>query len=573
MIVQRGPAFFTLLCLLAAGAIQAVSYAPGPLPAWLLGPVQIITMAFLVACVWRSENSRQAFWRAWIYGLGGFVVGLYWLTISMHHYGGMPLGMAVIALVFLSAYLAIFPGMAACVARTVNKHSHAPLAHVLAWASAWTLGEWLRSTLFTGFPWMAIGYAHVDGWLASWASIFGVYGVHFIAAFIAACLAMLFSPKHFQHHRLQRVVTAMVGVLFCVAGISIKHIEWSSPVGQALNVRIVQGNVEQGAKFLTSQVMPSIRHHLQLARLPGHHARSSNLSAPNSPPAREGSSQRTSPSVMPFTPIGESPGETVGGKNRTHLILLPETVIPVFQYQLDPSVWEAWKQLAAHTDSVIMMGAPLHDRASHAYTNSVIRMDPASDAIPSAAPQPGQRYDKHHLVPFGEFIPWGFRWFVNMMAIPLGDFDRGAKQQQPFQVADQRVAPNICYEDVFGEELLPALRPGPGGQPGATILANFSNLGWFGDTWALRQHWQMARVRAIETARPMLRATNTGISGAIGVHGETLGQLPSARSGVLDLSIQGRDGLTPYTRAGNLPILLICLATLAWCLIRARRSG
>ena len=530
-------------------------------------------MSFLVSCVWRSETMRQTFWGAWMYGLGGFVVGLYWLTISMHQYGGMPLGMAVIALVLLSAYLAIFPGMAACVARIASKQSHAPLAHVLAWASAWTLGEWLRSTLFTGFPWMAIGYAHVDGWLASWASVFGVYGVHFIAAFVAACVAMLFWPKHFHHRRLQSVVTAMIGVMFCVAGIGIQQIEWSSPVGQALNVRIVQGNVEQGTKFLASQVMPSIRHHLKLAGMPSHHAQRPESSAPHSQPGLEGTSQTTSPIVPPSTPIGDPPGEPLDGKNRKQLILLPETVIPVFQYQLDPSVWQAWKHLASNTDSVIMMGAPLHDRTSQSYTNSVIRMDRKSDTIPSAAHQPGQRYDKHHLVPFGEFIPWGFRWFVNMMSIPLGDFDRGAKHQQPFQVADQHVAPNICYEDVFGEELLPAVRPGPEGQPGATILANFSNLGWFGDTWALRQHWQMARVRAIETARPMLRATNTGISGAIGVHGETIGQLPSARSGVLDLRIQGQNGLTPYTRAGNLPILLICLATLAFCLIRARRPA
>lgn len=530
--MQRGPASFTALGLLVAGTIQALTYAPGPLPAWLLGATQILTMACLVAAVWRSESMRQAFWRAWIYGLGGFVVGLYWLTISMHHYGGMPLAMAVIALVMLSAYLAIFPGIAACISRLSTQIRHAPLAYALAWASAWTLGEWLRSTLFTGFPWMAIGYAHVDNWLSSWASIFGVFGVHFVAAFLAACLAVLFSPKQFRHRHLQSFVTAMIGVALCVAGLGIKHIEWSEPVGEALHVRIVQGNVEQGTKFLSSQVIPSIRHHLQLAQSSSH--------------------------------VGEK---------QTQLILLPETVIPVFQYQLDPAIWQAWKQLAVNTNSVIMMGAPLHDRASQSYTNSVIRMDQASDPVPSSAPQPGQRYDKHHLVPFGEFIPWGFRWFVNMMAIPLGDFDRGPKQQQAFQVADQRVAPNICYEDVFGEELLPSLHPGPDGQPGATVLANFSNLGWFGDTWALRQHWQMARMRAIETARPMLRATNTGISGAIGVHGEPLGQLPSGRSGVLDLRIQGHDGMTPYARAGNLPILLLCIMILAICRIPKRHVG
>jgi len=546
--VQRALFSLAAFGLLIAGCIQALTYAPGPLPSWLLGPIQIITMAYLVACVWRAKTASQAFWFAWTYGLGGFVVGLYWLTISMHHYGGMPLALAVVALIFLSFYLAIFPGLSAWLVRVANKNDRTPIACALAWASAWTVGEWLRSTLFTGFPWMAIGYAHVDNWLASWASIFGVYGVHFIAAFIAASVAILLSPKQFQSRRLQSFITAMIGVALCVAGIGIKHIEWSTPVGQPLIVRIVQGNVEQGTKFLASQVIPSIRHHLQLAQ----------------------SSLREDTATQH---LDRNPPSTSSGSRQPQLILLPETVIPVFQYQLDPSVWHAWRQLATNTGSVIMMGVPLRDRTTQTHTNSVIRMDRASDLVPASAPRPGHRYDKHHLVPFGEFIPWGFRWFVNMMAIPLGDFDRGAKQQQPFQVADQRVAPNICYEDVFGEELIPALHTGPDGQPGATILANFSNLGWFGDTWALRQHWQMARMRAIETARPMLRATNTGISGAIGVHGESLGQLPSARSGVLDLRIQGREGLTPYARAGNIPILLICLLTITLCWIRSRRSA
>jgi apolipoprotein N-acyltransferase len=141
----------------------------------------------------------------------------------------------------------------------------------------------------------------------------------------------------------------------------------------------------------------------------------------------------------------------------------------------------------------------------------------------------------------------------------MGDFNRGAAHQLPFAVGDQYIAPNICYEDVFGEELLPALDVGhlAGAQQGATILANFSNLGWFGESWALRQHWQMARMRSLETSRPMLRATNTGMTGAIDQQGNTLASLPPHRAAVLDLSVQGQRGLTPYSSMGNLPILLL----------------
>ena len=152
------------------------------------------------------------------------------------------------------------------------------------------------------------------------------------------------------------------------------------------------------------------------------------------------------------------------------------------------------------------------------------------------------------------------------MSIPLGDFSRGNTLQPNFAIADQRIAANICYEDIFGEELLPALRQ----DRSASILANFSNLGWFGDSFALRQHWQMARLRALETSRPMLRATNTGTTGAIDEKGRALALLPANRPGVLDVTIQGQQGLTPFTRTGNLPILLLSLLILLNALYRHR---
>jgi apolipoprotein N-acyltransferase len=188
-------------------------------------------------------------------------------------------------------------------------------------------------------------------------------------------------------------------------------------------------------------------------------------------------------------------------------------------------------------------------------TNSVILLDPQVAA--GAAPAP--RYDKRHLVPFGEFVPWGFRWFVDLMTIPLGDFGRGSPDQPPFAVGGQRVAFNICYEDVFGEELLPALTR----EDGATILANISNIAWFGDSHALPQHLQIARMRTLETARPMIRATNTGMTAAIDFDGRLLAALPPYQLGALSVTVQGRSGLTPYSRTGNWPVAALCLLVLA----------
>jgi len=212
-----------------------------------------------------------------------------------------------------------------------------------------------------------------------------------------------------------------------------------------------------------------------------------------------------------------------------------------------------------------LMGVPLYDAATGQYTNSVISVKPGEAWQRLAAGDPNHRYDKQHLVPFGEFVPWGFRWFVDLMQIPLGDFTRGRTDQSSFAVNQQRVAANICYEDVFGHELLPAVRQG------ATILANFSNLGWFGDSVALRQHWQMARFRAIETQRPMLRSTNTGMTGAINEFGQTIAILPAMVAGYVDVQIQGRAGLTPYVRWGDYPFVLLACGILILALFGRRR--
>src|SRR5690606_38953724 len=216
-----------------------------------------------------------------------------------------------------------------------------------------------------------------------------------------------------------------------------------------LQVRLVQGNVEQSQKFDPALMETGLRRHLELASLPA--------------PAAD-------------------------------LIILPETVLPVFQDQLDPRVWQAWRTVAARSRAVIAMGVPLRaagaDGKVH-YTNSVIGFDRDTPLEQLRTGTTALRYDKRHLVPWGEYVPPGFRWFVDMLDIPLGDFDRGERRQAPFAVGGQYVAFNICYEDLFGIELLPALRPGPQGEPGATILANVSNLGWFGNTWALRQHLQI----------------------------------------------------------------------------------
>lgn len=521
------------------GVIYAASFAPGPIDEAALAWLQFLVLAGLVHLIWSAQSFKQSLWTGFVFGWSSFCVGLYWLTISMHVYGQMPLILAILALVLFAAYLALFPALAAGlthwlkVSPRASQDALSPLAIMVQtsiWASAWTIAEWLRGTLFTGFPWLNTAYGQTSGWLAGWSTVGGAYGTTFVTAWICGAVAATLSAEARQNKIAftpKRGLAVVMAIVLVFIGASLRQTAFTEPQGESLTVRLVQGNIDQGAKFDDASFTEAIEHHLGLA---GHRPE-----------------QPDQPAVTP------------------ELILLPETVVNRFAHQVQANIWQQWSSLADRDNATILLGVPLLEAHTRQYTNSVIAVKPNDAWQRLAAGTPNHRYDKQHLVPFGEFVPWGFRWFVDLMNIPLGDFTRGRVDQPLFAVHQQRIAANICYEDVFGHELLPAVRQG------ATILANFSNLGWFGDSVALRQHWQMARFRAIETQRPMLRTTNTGMTGAIDEFGQPIALLPAMVAGYVDVQIQGRQGLTPYVRWGDYPFLLLACGILILALFGRRR--
>src|SRR5690606_34663452 len=294
-------------------------------------------------------------------------------------------------------------------------------------------------------------------------------------------------------------------------GLALKTVAWTSPHGAPISVRLLQGNVPQEMKFDRGQTQLTLNQYEDMIR-----------AAP------------------------------------ADLIATPETALPLLLHQLPSDYLPRLADYAQTTRSHIALGVPVSD-GPYAYANSVIGIAPA----PANSPTSLYRYDKHHLVPFGEFIPPGFRWFVNMMHIPLGDFTRGSDTPAPFAVQDQWVLPNICYEDLFGAEIASQLRAShTGATPEASLLLNISNIAWFGDSIAVPQHLQISQLRALETGRPMLRATNTGATAIIDPHGIVSAQLPSFTTGVLTASVQGYRGVTPYIRFGNSLIVGFALALL-----------
>lgn len=494
-----------LLLSLLAGAVTVFAFAP--FGGW---PVQIAALGLLFLLALGASSARTAFLLGWAFGTASITASTHWLYVSMHDYGGMPAFMAALAVLLLAAGLGLLYGIALGLARRIAGSLSAPLALMLLMPACWMLADWTRNWIFTGFPWIATGYAHNISPLAGYAPLVGVFGVGFLACVIAGCVATMVQLR--QLHR-----TALV-LLIAVPGLgsALGTLHWTTPLGQAISVRLLQGNVPQEMKFDAAQLDASLRLYRDLIT-----------------------------------------------ERRADLIATPETAVPMLASRLPAGYLEQLESFAKGQDSRLLIGIPW-STAPGIYFNSVLGL--GGDAA--------YRYDKHHLVPFGEFIPTGFRWFVDMMQMPLGDFGRGDLQQPAFRVKDQWVLPNVCYEDIFGEEIAAQLAAAADrGAPVPSLLLNVSNIAWFGNTIALPQHLQASQMRSLELGRPMLRATNTGATAVIDERGRVMAQLVPFTRGTLEAQVQGRQGLTPYARMGNGVPVGLGVAAVALLWLRARQVG
>jgi apolipoprotein N-acyltransferase len=511
----KAPPLLALLALLAValGALQTLAYVHTW--AW---PLPLLTLAALVVLLNASSPRRSAV-LFWCYGVGWLTAGVWWLFISMHHYGGLPAPLAAAAVLALAAALSLYLAVAGW---AYTRWRAGRVQGVLLFAALWLLAELARGVLFTGFPWVALGYALVDSPFAGLAPWLGVYGMGAVAA-AAAAAAAAYAPL-VRHQGLRAVrAPAAVGVVFVLGLAGLRQLDFTHSTG-SLQVSLLQTGVQQDHKF-SPEHLPELLAWLSRQLLAA------------------------------LVPSDNGPA--------ADLVLAPETAVPLLPNQLQeaaPGYWAALHTNFTAAGRVALVGLPLGSFEA-GYTNSVA-------ALGVATPY---RYDKLHLVPFGEFIPTGFRWFTELMNIPLGDFARGVPNPPSLPVRGQRVAPNICYEDLFGEELA---RRFIDADLAPTVLANISNIGWFGDTWAIPQHLNISRMRTLELQRPMLRATNTGATASIDHRGRVFALLATQKPGVLTGTVQGRAGTTPFAwwaaRAGLWPLFTLALVAVVLCARRKR---
>ena len=481
-------------------------------------PIPVLSLAVLFALWLCAASPRAAAWRGFYFGLGLFTAGVSWIYVALHDYGDMPMPLALPATFLFSAFLALFTALAGYA--QARFPASKGLRAILVMPAVWVSVEWLRGMIFTGFPWLTLGYAHSGSPLAGYAPLFGVYGVSLVAALSAGllayvattlprgirskCLVLGSFTKNSRGVRISFLTLAMLWA----GGAALRTIAWTQPYGKPFSVALIQGNIAQNLKFNEDALVGTLEKYRRLVL-----------------------------------------------ETNARLILLPETALPLLRQEVPQNLVGQLREHAQQNRGDVLVGS--FDRDSGGYYNSVFSLGADKE----------QHYHKQHLVVFGEFIPLRplLGWLINdVLDIPMGDLARGDKVQPPLDVAGQHVAVNICYEDAFGEEIIRSV-------PQATLLANFTNDAWYGHTFAAAQHNQISQMRAIESGRMMLRATNTGVTSIIGVDGKVLRQLPQHVEAVLQGMAQGYRGLTPYARWGNAAVLLLIILMLlaAW----SQRNG
>lgn len=444
-----------------------------------------------------NRQLSGAYW----FGLVAYTTQFYWVHTALHDVSGLPNLYAIPLTLLLPAYLALYPLLAVWAWRKFSLPRIWSIGVVLP--ILWTLSEFARERILTGFGWGALGYSQIADYspLAGFAPLGGIHLVTLVTALCGAWLVLIVDNRIFR----QRIVFIVLLTAILISGHIAKQTDFTKKIGKPIQVALIQGNIAQGIKFDSEQILPTMATYYRLI------------------------SQTDAPIVM-----------------------LPETAVPIFLQDI-PYGWIApFAELAQRKNQSIAFGVAQYTADRQGYLNAVTLLEHLNQG------EQAPFYAKNHLVPFGEYkpLPTLTTPLYRMMNMPLSDFQRGGNRQQPLNMHNQKVAFNICYEDGFGDELIPSAAQ-------STFLANASNMAWYGRSNAMYQQLQQSQARSLELGRYSARATNTGVTAIVDNKGHITAQAPTDTATTLSGSIQGYTGETPYMKLGSSYPLILLLATIA----------
>ncbi|MCL1073728.1 apolipoprotein N-acyltransferase [Shewanella dokdonensis] len=500
--IRQSPWLNAVLAFVA-GAATSLSFAPYDL--WPIYPLALALVLWL-SC---REQPKRAFYLWLSFGFGSFAFGISWVHVSIYQYGGMPLPVSMLLMALLALYLALYPALAGAL--------WAKLASRWAWhwnalalfPALWVLTEWLRGWMLTGFPWLWAGYSQSSGPLQPLAAYIGTLGISLLLAMFAGSLVLLLRRRWIS-----------LPILMALMALAV----WQAPrhngierTGQTVSVALVQGNIPQSMKWDPNALWPTLLKYMDLSR-----------------------------------PHFDK-----------DIIIWPEAAIPAPESMVEPFLDNANK-VANLNDTAIISGIVSLDQSD--FYNSLIVLGNAHQHQQTAGDYQvngSNQYRKHHLLPIGEFVPFEslLRPLAPLFNLPMSSFSRGAYVQPNLQAGGFRLAPAICYEIAFPEQLRDNVTAD------TQLLLTVSNDAWFGASNGPLQHLEIAQMRAAELGRPLLRDTNNGVTAIVDEHGNISAKLPQFQDGVLTANVALVSGITPFAKWGQWPVLIFSLLLLLFSLL------
>lgn len=490
------PTPLALLIAIISGALITLSFAP-----FNLWPITLLSLT-VFALLLKEQSLKQVLWRSLAFGVGFYAAGIHWIYVSIHNFGGAaPLFAAVLVFIFACFMATVFALPFYLYGRWFAYHR---LALLIALPCCWLLGEWLRTWLLTGFPWLALGYAHLDTWLAGWAPIGGVISIGFILVVTAGLIAeLIWHSKTISAHKPLLVSATAATLVLWLGGAALTTVTWAEPETTPITIGMVQPNLDQSTKLTFNE-------------------ESTNAAL----------DQLRDLSADLWT---------------NDWVVWPEAAIPTtLTYQDALPFLEEMNRNAAATDAALFTGVIYEDRANQKYYNSVVGL--------------GQGYGFYHkrrLVPFGEYVPLEdqLRGLIEFFNLPTSFIHLGPQDQHGLIAKGVRITPAICYEIVYPDLIAQAAKE-------TQVLLSVNNLGWFLDSIQSKQFMQMAQMRALETGRYLVYSTNNGPSAIIDNKGKITSQSDSFQAQTFTGKIHAVKDWTPFMLARSGPLVLLAVLLL-----------